>query len=262
MAMTQCRHRLTPARRSGLISAGMTDSMQRLARNGWRLAAGGGALAAAVLAAPANDPGRPEAPADRAAPAAVVWTLDRLDQIAGCVPEVLGAPRLTEDGRAARFNGVDEGIVVPVNPIAGWAQFTIEALIEPAAGGAPEQRFLHFEDERGNRGLLELRLLEDGRWCLDAFLLSGDRRLALIDRTLLHPAGRWHWVALRYDGRRMASFVNGKAELEGEIAVAPMAAGRTSLGVRLNRISWFKGAIREVRFHAAALAPDRLQRAP
>jgi hypothetical protein len=191
-----------------------------------------------------------------------VWTLASTSRIGGCVPTILGQPWVDEDSRAVRFNGVSDGILVPVNPIAGWTQFTIEVLLEPAAGGAPEQRFLHIEDERGARTLLELRSLEDGRWCLDTFLLSGTSRLTLIDRARLHPAGRWYWVALRYDGRRMASFVNGAAELEGEITVAPLAAGRTSLGVRQNRISWFKGAIREVRFHPVALAPDRLQHAP
>jgi hypothetical protein len=192
----------------------------------------------------------------------VVWTLGSISRIGGCVPTILGKPQADEARRAVIFNGVDEGIVVPVNPIAGWAQFTIEVLFEPATGGAAEQRFVHLEDERGARALLELRSLEDGRWCLDTFLFSGTSRLALIDRTRLHPAGRWYWVALRYDGRRMASFVNGTAELEGEVAVPPLAAGRTSLGVRLNQISWFKGAIREVRFHSTALAPEQLQRAP
>jgi hypothetical protein len=40
-----------------------------------------------------------------------------------------------------------------------------------------------------------------------------------------------------------------------------MQSGQTSLGVRLNRASWFKGAIWEVRFHPGALAGDALQKA-
>jgi hypothetical protein len=55
--------------------------------------------------------------------------------------------------------------------------------------------------------------------------------------------------------------VDGLQELEGAIEFAPMKSGQTSLGVRLNRASWFKGAIREVRFHPAALAGDALQKA-
>jgi len=54
--------------------------------------------------------------------------------------------------------------------------------------------------------------------------------------------------------------VNGELELAGEVAFAPMTTGRTSIGVRQNRVSWFKGAIAEVRFTAVALSADRLMR--
>lgn len=197
---------------------------------------------------------------DAAPPAPVVWKLDHLRLVGGRAPEVLGAPRVTAEA-ALRFNGVDDGLILPVDPLAGMAAFTIEALIRPEAGGAAEQRFLHIEDERGNRATMEIRLTADGRWALDTFLLGGAGRRALLDRTRLHPAGRWTWVALRYDGRRMTSFVNGVEELEGEVIVAPFGNGHTALGVRLNRVYWFKGAIREVRFQARALAAADLQRA-
>jgi hypothetical protein len=38
-----------------------------------------------------------------------------------------------------------------------------------------------------------------------------------------------------------------------------MVTGRTSIGVRQNRVSWFKGAIAEVRFTPAALPADQLR---
>jgi hypothetical protein len=91
-------------------------------------------------------------------------------------------------------------------------------------------------------------------------MLSGASRLALLDRTRTHAAGQWHWVALRYDGRRMTSWVDGRQELQGALEFAPMKSGQTSLGVRLNRVYWFKGAIREVRFHPTALAGEALQK--
>jgi len=198
--------------------------------------------------------------AEGAGPAApIVWRLDNLQSIGGQVAEVLGAPRVTAEA-AVRFNGVGDGLILPVDPLAGMAAFTIEALIRPEAGGATEQRFLHIEDQHGNRATMEIRLTSDRRWALDTFLLGGDSRRALLDRTRLHPADRWTWVALRYDGRRMTSFVNGVEELEGAVNVTPFAAGRTALGVRLNRVYWFKGAIREVRFQARALAAADLQR--
>ena len=70
----------------------------------------------------------------------------------------------------------------------------------------------------------------------------------------------WYWVALVYDGKRMSHYIDGVLELEGEVAFAPMAAGRTSLGVRQNLVSWFKGGIAEARFTPAALPAGKLRR--
>jgi hypothetical protein len=200
--------------------------------------------------------------AESAPVTSLVWILNNVKLVGGHAPLVLGMPQVTAGAPGIRFNGTDDGLVLPVNPLAGLSAFTIEALIQPAADGAPAQRFLHVEDERGDRALMEIRLSPDGRWCLDTFLLSGDSRLTLIDPARLHPAGRWHWVALRCDGRRMDHFVDGVKELEGAVSLTPFAAGRMSLGVRLNQAYWFKGAIREVRFHPVALAAERLQRVP
>ena len=206
------------------------------------------------------------AAADQPAPPArpVVWTLDHAALIGGLQPTVLGAPRFVDAGvgPAACFNGKDDGLIFPVNPIAGWAQFTIEVLFRPDADGAEAQRFMHIEDERESRALIEIRLTPEGQWSLDTFLLSGENGLPLLDRAKLHPAGRWTWVALVYDGKKEAHFVDGTKEMEGEVAFAPMTKGQTSLGVRLNRVFWFKGGIREVRFSPTALSPAQLQRPP
>ncbi len=192
----------------------------------------------------------------------LVWTLDGAKSVGGYVPLVLGAPAVADGGHGLRFGGAGDGLIVPVDPIAALAEFTIEALIAPEAGGPEAQRFLHIEDERGNRTLMEIRMEADGRWCLDTFLLCGGNRLTLLDRSRLHPPGQWHWVALRCGGGRMDSFVDGVAELSGAVAMTPFAAGRISLGVRLTREYWFRGAIREVRFHPTALSADQLQRQP
>lgn len=220
-----------------------------LGRGGWVAVA----LAAGSLACAAGA----NAPA-----ASLTWILDSLKLVGGHAPLVLGAPQVTAGEPGIHFNGRGDGLILPVNPLAGATEFTIEALIQPAADGEPAQRFLHIEDEHGNRTLMEIRLLADGRWCLDTFLLCGDNRLALIDHSRLHPAGRWHWVALRCDGRRMDHFVDGVKEGEGTVVFTPFVGGRMSLGVRLNQAFWFGGAIREVRFYQVALAEDRLQRLP
>jgi hypothetical protein len=217
----------------------------------WVAMTGGAGLTAAEATAPAT-------PADP-----VVWKLEIPKMIGGLEPLVLGAPRPLDEapaGRALHFNGSGDGLIMPVIPITGWARFTIEVLFKPEAGGLPEQRFMHVEDAKGGRAMMETRLTPDNQWYLDTFLLSGPSSLALIDKTKLHPADRWFWVALRYDGKVMTSFVDGVKELEGPVAFAPMVDGKMSLGVRQNRLYWFKGAISEVRFTPKAVAEDRLQR--
>ena len=49
-------------------------------------------------------------------------------------------------------------------------------------------------------------------------------------------------------------------ELERAAKFERFGPGQTSLGVRQNRVYWFKGAIREVRFHDEAVAVEKLQR--
>ena len=201
------------------------------------------------------------------ASAPVVWKLDGVASVGGQTPEVLGAPRVTDEapgGRALRFNGWSDALILSVNPLAGRAAFTIEVLFMPEVNGAPAQRFLHIADETGSWVVMETRLRGGKSWSLDTYLHS-DRdkdNCPLLDRTKLHPAGRWAWVALVYDGKMMAHYVNGVKELEGEVVFTPMTSGQTSLGVRLNRAYWFTGCIKEMRFHPTALNPDALQRLP
>jgi acetyl esterase/lipase len=46
----------------------------------------------------------------------------------------------------------------------------------------------------------------------------------------------------------MSHYVDGRREASGPVAFKALGPGRTSIGVRQNRVSWFKGRIREVRF--------------
>ncbi len=128
--------------------------------------------------------------------------------------------------------------------------------------GEFEQRFLHLGLPNGDRALIELRLTLGKNWYLDTFLESGDQKLALIDPAQQHPAGAWYWVALRYDGKLMSHYVNGVLEKAGDLAISPLPPGETSLGVRQTLVSWFHGAIREVRFQDAPLPPEAMQRTP
>ncbi|MGA2139385.1 MAG: LamG-like jellyroll fold domain-containing protein [Verrucomicrobiia bacterium] len=199
------------------------------------------------------------------ASAPVVWELASVASIGGHKPEVLGAPQVTDEapgGRALRFGGWNDGIVLSVNPLAGRTTFTIEVLLMPEVNGAPAQRFLHIEDETGSRILMETRTRGGKSWSLDTYLHTdiGRANCPLLDSKKLHPAGRWAWVALTYDGRMMAHYVNAVKELEGEVVFTPMTSGQISLGVRLTRAFWFRGCIQEVRFHPTAIQPAAMQR--
>jgi PelA/Pel-15E family pectate lyase len=199
------------------------------------------------------------------APAPVVWTLDSLSAIGGHQVRATGTPRVvtTELGPAVEFDGVDDGLFLDVNPLEGLARFTVEVLFQPDAGGGVEQRFLHVEEAgTENRALVELRRLPDSSWTLDTFLLHGNASLTLVDRSQAHPANRWHTAALAFDGQTMAHWVDGVREASGAVAFRPLGAGRTSIGVRQNRVSWFKGRIREIRITPGAVPPDRMLQAP
>jgi hypothetical protein len=191
---------------------------------------------------------------------ATVWTLRDAARVGGQATEVIGNPRVSgsEADTAVFFDGTGDGIFVPVVPIAGWQAFTIQVRFKPDGSGNEEQRFLHLEDEHKRRALMETRM-KKGQWSLDTFLFQdATHKLTLLDRTKLHPTDRWYWVALVYDGSKMSHYVDGGLELAGDVAFAPMTTGRTSIGVRQNRVSWFKGAIAEVRFTPAALPANQL----
>ena len=193
----------------------------------------------------------------------LIWRFEEVQGGGRPPTTVLGAPRsVAEAGRKAlRFNGESDGLILGQNPIQGRRAFTIEVLFKPDASAPPAQRFVHLEDEKMNRALIETRI-SDGNWYLDTYLHSGpdNRGLTLVDKEKLHPCDRWYWAALVYDGKMMSHFVEGVKEREGAIAFEPMVEGRTSVGVRLNQVFWFKGCIAEIRFHSRALVSAELQR--
>jgi hypothetical protein len=196
-------------------------------------------------------------------PKSVVWNLDRLESIGGHKPEVLGAPKpLWEKGRKSLcFDGKADAIFLPINPIAGWDQFTIEILFRPEGDGPAEQRFLHIQDEQERRVLIETRVTDQRTWSLDTFLRASEaNKLTLLDKARVQATDQWHWVALVYDGNTMTHYVDGGMQLTGTVIFQPMGAGRISLGVRQNRIHWFKGCISQVRFTASAVPAPSLQK--
>jgi len=188
-----------------------------------------------------------------------LWNLENLDRIGGRPVTVLGAPKViaTRRGNAVEFDGVKDGLLVDSHPLAGQRQFTIEVIFRPDPGGLKEQRFLHLqEDDSENRILLETRLTDDGKWFLDTYVRSGQTDQTLYAEDFLHPLGQWYSAALVFDGKEMRHYVNGKKELAKEIVCVPPHEGHTSIGVRMNKVHWFKGAVRKIRFTARALSSE------
>ena len=196
-------------------------------------------------------------------PPTVTWHLKNTTHIGEFSLTTLGNPFVKVEGKDSSiyFNGINDGLVVPTIPIEGWSAFTIEVLFKPDSDGSPAPRFIHCEDTASNRLTFELRLTKNEQWYFDGFLRNGKTKkgLALIDSTKQHPANKWHWAALIYDGHKMYSYINGQKELEGEIDFPSMTKGSTSLGVRLNKVNWFKGQIREIRFYPEAMEAKSLQ---
>ncbi|MGH9429088.1 MAG: LamG domain-containing protein [Terriglobia bacterium] len=187
------------------------------------------------------------------------WELNTANnQVGGHPAQVLGAPKLIEiaRGKAMEFDGEQDGIIIDANPLAGMERFTLEVIFRPDAGGLKEQRFVHLQEAGGeNRILIETRLTGDNRWFLDTFIRSGETNQTLYAEKFLHPVDEWYQAALVFDGREMRHYVNGIQEMSALIQYQPMKPGQISLGVRLNHVFWFKGAIRRVRFTDGALSP-------
>lgn len=189
--------------------------------------------------------------------APVTWDINRLDRIGGQSVTILGNPQVisTSTGKGVLFDGVDDGLVIKGNPVAAAPAFTVEAVFRPDAGGVAEQRWLHIqEDANDNRILLEIRLNGD-QWFLDSFIKSGEDKRTLYSENFKHKTGEWYHVALVYDGVSMHHFVDGKEELSGPLTIQPLGEGSTSIGVRMNRVFWFKGMVRKARFTGRALSP-------
>jgi xylan 1,4-beta-xylosidase len=196
-------------------------------------------------------------------PAPTTWRVDSLSQLASDRVEVIGAPSIvsTDIGPAIRFNGASDGLLIDRNPIEGLTRFTIEVLFAPDPDGPEEQRFLHIQEAAGeNRALVELRL-RDGRWALDSYLRHGDAQLTLLDRTRTHSAD-WHVASMTFDGSTLTHFVDGVEQGSGAVAFLPTRPGRTSIGVRQNRVSWFKGRLHTVRVTPAVLRPSEFLTVP
>jgi hypothetical protein len=63
-------------------------------------------------------------------------------------------------------------------------------------------------------------------------------------------------VAAVYDGTEFRSYVDGVQDGAAKVHLTPQGDGRTAVGVRMNKVFYFKGAVRTARFTRRALAPS------
>jgi len=204
-----------------------------------------------------------------ATPRAEIWTFDRLDKIGGHPTTMVGNPKVikTPLGKAVEFNGAD-ALFIDNHPLAGAEAFTWEVLFSPYKTGKPAQRFFHLSvldpqtgKDTDDRLLFEIRILNDG-WCLDSFALSGKASKALMDQSKLHPLDAWYHVAAVYNGSEFRNYVDGQLEGKAALHLAPHGQGHASVGVRINKVDYFTGAIRLARFSRTALRPEEFLKPP
>ena len=205
---------------------------------------------------------------------AAIWNLDRLDNIGGCFTTILPndtsslaseLPHIinTELGKAAHFNGTNEGFLIKGSPLGNSDVWTLEAIIKPDSSFNPnnlEQRFLHIAPNptSSERLLFEIRLLKNQKWAFDLFLSCGKRSLVLLDsihEATLHTANQWHHVAVVYEYPRATTYIDGVRELSDTVSFRPPFNAQTSVGARQNPRSWFRGTIKVIQSTPRALAP-------
>lgn len=238
------------------------------------LASGGYAVAAWAIAKPRFAYAR--APAHVA-----VWNFDRLDNIGGIPTRTDGNPQVIETagGKAVQFDGVHDGLFIEKHPLAGFSRFTFEALVRPD-GGETAQRWFHLAstdpvtgldatvsptnptDDKNPRFTFELRIVDGNQVFFESFTHGPTYQSALADRTKLHPIGHWYVVTQTYDGKMHRSYVNGELEKEAPLAFVAQGPGHSSVGERINHVSYFKGAVMRARFAPYALAPSDFMRVP
>ena len=200
----------------------------------------------------------------------VTWRFNDTASLGGRATKVVGHPKVIETpmGKAIAFNGAD-GLFVDVHPLAGAETWTWEMIFKPDADGKPEQRVFHLQsidpatgtDVPQERMLFEIRI-RDGQWCLDSFATSGGQSKTLLNCEKKYPFGKWYRVTTVYDGKTLKNYVGDELQGEGEVHLIPQRPGHLSVGVRINLVDYYKGAIYSTRFTRSALPVEDFLKIP
>lgn len=184
------------------------------------------------------------------------WILADLFRQKASGMEINGEPLLVKSpyGEAVYFDGIDDAIFLNEMPLKSLPEFTVEMIFKPAPNAPFEQRVLHIGESRQDRMLLEIRAV-DANWYFDGYACSGTNKKALIDEKLTHPLDQWYHVAFVVTPKNLTTYVNGKKELQEDFPFLPIETGQTSFGVRLNKVSWFKGTIYKIKITPKQIDP-------
>jgi hypothetical protein len=184
------------------------------------------------------------------------WLLANLIRDKSSNVEISGKPQIVTSpyGEAVSFNGIDDALFLKELPLQSLQEFTVEMIFKPEIKGVFEQRILHIGESTKDRMLLEIRAVGTN-WYFDGYTASGTNKKALIDEKLIHPLEQWYHVAFVVTAKNRITFVNGKQELFLEFPFLPIESGQTSIGVRMNKVCWFKGAIYKIRITPRQISP-------
>ncbi len=201
-----------------------------------------------------------------------VWELNSLKKIGGHPVQVFGHPEVvkTDIGKAVRFDGIDDRLLVENNPVGNAKEFTIEVIFKPdsAYNVSKQPRFIQFQDptdtlsgwDSAKRIMMELRLTPKNEWYLDGFMLTDASERTLVNRNLTHPTRQWNHAALTYKDGTFKTYVNGIEETSGSVTYTKdiiTPAAKVSIGGRMNRLYYYCGLIKELKITRKALMPPQ-----
>ena len=194
-----------------------------------------------------------------------VWELKSLKKIGGHKVEVFGNPEVvkTDRGKAVKFDGINDRLLVDNNPIGDATEFTVEVIFKayPAYEISNQPRFVHIQDPNDSlakRVMVELRLTPSNEWYLDGYMLTDAGERTLQNKKLTHPAGEWYHAAVTFKDNTFKTFVNGVEEVSGNVTfnkVLVNKTGKVSLGGRMDQRNYYCGLIKTLKVTRKALDP-------
>ena len=222
------------------------------------------------------------------APNVMTWNFDNLNSVGGFGIKADGAPKVvdTAAGKAIQFDGVKDGLIVDKHPLENLSTWTLEAMARFDAGGELQPRWVHLGETDPATGLnvklsdptkptsdgnarftFEGRIKDGNIWfesfCAGPTPDGKSYSNALIDPAKTHPLGQWVAVSQTYDGKVHRAYVNGVLEQEKPMDnYIVQKKGRAGIGMRQNRIYYFKGLFKTLRYAPVALSPDQLLKVP